>query len=144
MSNSVEQRFGDCQEIHCRAPSFSHERVDPKPVMLGPRHVPNSTSPAPSITPGGNDEFRVTSVVGNGYDDNVIKDIKSVPSSPISAVTSIQIPPAFKTAYDEGSLTAPTAPFGPNETLVQRIPAANLQNSGAKLRITLAKTTTTL
>lgn len=117
---------------------------DPKPVYAGPETVvPNSTSSAPSITPGGNDEFRVTSVVGNGYDDNVIKDVKSVPSAPISGVTSIPIQPAFKTAYDEGSLTA-DAPFGPNETLVQRIPAANLQNSGAKMRITLAKTTTDL
>ncbi len=117
---------------------------DPKPVYTGPETVvPNSTSPAPSITPGGNDEFRVTSVVGNGYDDNVIKDVNSVPSAPISAVSSIQIPPAFKTAYDEGSLTA-NAAFGPNETLVQRIPPANLQNSGAKVRITLAKTTTDL
>jgi hypothetical protein len=117
---------------------------DPKPVYAGLETVmPNSTSPAPSITAGGNDEFRVTSVVGNGYDDNVIKDVTSVPSAPISAVSSIQIPPAFKTAYDEGSLTA-NAAFGPNETLVQRIPAANLQNSGAKVRITLAKTTTDL
>jgi len=117
---------------------------DPKPVYAGLETVvPNSTSPAPSITVGGNDEFRVTSVVGNGYDDNVIKEVNSVPSAPISAVSSIQLPPAFKTAYDEGSLTA-NAAFGPNETLVQRIPAANLQNSGAKLRITLAKTTTDL
>ncbi len=117
---------------------------DPKPVYAGPETVvPNSTSSAPSITAGGNDEFRVTSVVGNGYDDNVIKDVESVPSAPISGVTSIPIPPAFKTAYDEGSLTA-DALFGPNETLVQRIPAANLQNSGARVRITLAKTTTDL
>jgi hypothetical protein len=104
--------------------------------------LPNSTSPAPAIT-GSEDEFRVIAVVINGYDDNVKKEVESVPSAPISAVTSIPIPPAFKTAYDEGALAA-DAPFGPNETLVQRIPAVNLQNSGAKLRITLAKTTTDL
>jgi hypothetical protein len=116
---------------------------DAKPVYTGPETVlPNSTSPAPAIT-GTEDEFRVTAVVVNGFDDNVPKEVESVPSAPISAVTSIQIPPAFKTAYDEGSLTT-DAPFGPNETLVQRIPAANLQNSGAKVRITLAKTTTDL
>ena len=104
--------------------------------------LPNSTSPAPTLT-GSEDEFRVTAVVINGYDDNVKKDVESAPSAPISAVTSIQLPPAFKRAYDEGSLPA-NATFGPNETLVQRIPAANLQNSGAKVRITLAKTTTDL
>jgi hypothetical protein len=104
--------------------------------------LPNSTSPAPALT-GSEDEFRVTAVVVIGYDDNVKKEVESVPSAPISAVTSIQLPPAFNTAYDEGSLTA-NAPFGPNETLVQRIPAANLQNSGAKVRMTLAKTITDL
>lgn len=116
---------------------------DAKPVYIGPETVlPNSTSLGPAIT-GTEDEFRVTAVVVNGFDDNVLKEVESVPSAPISAVISVQIPPAFKTAYDEGGLTA-NAPFGPNETLVQRIPAANLQNSGAKVRITLAKTTTDL
>jgi hypothetical protein len=106
--------------------------------------LPNSTSPAPALT-GSEDEFRVTAVVVIGYDDNVKKEVESAPSVAIKAPSGIQIPPlpVFKIAYDEGSLTADAA-FGPNETLVQRIPATNLQNSGAKVRITLAKTTTDL
>ena len=94
------------------------------------------------LLPGTSNDYRVAAITKGFTHHFEPIDVQSVWSDTASATTGIAITP-FKIAYDEGSLTA-DAPFGPNETLVQRIPAANLQNSGARVRITLAKTTTDL
>jgi hypothetical protein len=97
------------------------------------------TSPPTPLTPAGSDEYRVTAIV-DGYDNNVKKEVRSIPSAPISGVTEIPItPPTWKTAYGV-ALTVDDPGFA-GDTIVQRIDASHLTNAGIKVRITVRGST---
>lgn len=100
------------------------------------------TSPSTPLTPVGGDEYRVIAIV-DGFDNSVPKEVRSNPSVPVSAITSIPITP-WKTAYN-----IPITIDGNNsgigwqgQCLVQIITASRLTNSGSKVRITLRGPTT--
>jgi hypothetical protein len=100
------------------------------------------TSPASPLTPAGGDEYRVSAIV-DGFDNSVPKEVRSNPSVPVSAITSIPITP-WKTAYN-----IPITIDGNNggigwqgQCLVQVITASRLINAGSKVRITLRGPTT--
>jgi hypothetical protein len=113
-------------------------------IYKGPAKTPPKPPPA-SITPGGNDEFRITAIVKNGFDNNISKEVRSIPSAPISGITEIPITP-WKPAYN-----IPITIDGNNpgvvggwqgHCMVQVINFGRLTNSGSKVRITLRGPTT--
>ena len=108
-------------------------------IYKGPAKTPPKPPPA-SITPGGNDEFRITAIVKNGFDNNISKEVRSIPSAPVAAVTEIPITP-WKTAFNVPLTTDDPQAFNGN-TIVQRIDAVHITNAGAKVRITLHGSTT--
>jgi hypothetical protein len=93
------------------------------------------TSPSTPLTPGGGDEYRVIAIV-DGFDNSVPKEVRSNPSVPVSAITSIPITP-WRTVYDQGLAT--NAGGFEGSTIVQRIDAAHLIGVGSpsKVRVTL-------
>ena len=97
------------------------------------------TSPASPLTPAGGDEYRVSAIV-DGFDNSVAKEVRSIPSAPVAAVTEIPITP-WKTAFNVPLTTDDPQAFNGN-TIVQRIDAAHITNAGAKVRITLHGSTT--
>jgi hypothetical protein len=98
-----------------------------------------NTSPASPLTPGGGDEYRVIAIV-DGFDNSVPKEVRSNPSVPVSAITSIPITP-WRTVYDHGFTTDEGGWEG--FTIVQRIDAAHLTGVGSpsKVRVTLRGST---
>ena len=110
-------------------------------IHNGPEKTwPPTGSPGASITPGGNDEFRVTAIVSDGYDNNVKKEVPSIPSASISGVTGIPItPPTWKSAF--GVPLTDNDPGFAGDTIVQRIDAGHLTNAGTKVRITVRGST---
>ena len=100
------------------------------------------TSPSTPLTPGGGDEYRVIAIV-DGFDNSVPKEVRSNPSVPVSAITSIPITP-WKTAYNIPiTINGNNAGIGwQGQCLVQIITASRLTNSGSKVRITLRGPTT--
>jgi hypothetical protein len=83
----------------------------------------------------GGDEYRVIAIV-DGFDNSVPKEVRSNPSVPVSAITSIPITP-WRTVYDRGLATNEGGWEG--STIVQRIDAAHLIGVGSpsKVRVTL-------
>jgi len=97
------------------------------------------TSPSTPLTPGGGDEYRVIAIV-DGFDNSVPKEVRSNPSVPVSAITSIPITP-WRTVYNH-PLTLSEGGFA-GFTIVQRIDAAHLTGVGSpsKVRVTLRGST---